>query len=308
MTRSLPGLVIAGAPKCGTGSLFTWLSTHPGVCASQAKETYYLMDRDSALFAPKSNIHEHGVEGYAQLFAHCRDGALCMEATPDYLYQKGAPHFLAGLDQPPLVLFSLRKPSERTYSAYRFFQGNLAVLPKEMTFTDYVRRLRAGESFPGRLGSLVAGALEHSAYASHCLRWAKILGREHLRFIIFEDMVRDPGQALIRLCPELGLDPAPFSDFDFAPHNVSIRVRSQFLHRWRNRVAEMLPSGRYRRMTSRVYRFLNHDPRPHGRSKADIQTLRELDEFFLPDTGQLAEAFGLDLRAWATPPGDQGLD
>jgi len=40
----LPNLVIAGAPRCGTTSLFSWLKDHPQVGAATVKETFYLMD------------------------------------------------------------------------------------------------------------------------------------------------------------------------------------------------------------------------------------------------------------------------
>jgi hypothetical protein len=46
---SLPNLVIAGAPKCGTSSLFYWLADHPQACGSTVKETFYLMDEEHPL-------------------------------------------------------------------------------------------------------------------------------------------------------------------------------------------------------------------------------------------------------------------
>ena len=45
---TFPNLVIAGAPRCGTSSLFRWLADHPNVCTSAATETRYLLDADSA--------------------------------------------------------------------------------------------------------------------------------------------------------------------------------------------------------------------------------------------------------------------
>jgi len=44
--KIFPNLVIAGAPKSGTSSLFFWLAAHPEVCGSQKKETYFLADKD----------------------------------------------------------------------------------------------------------------------------------------------------------------------------------------------------------------------------------------------------------------------
>ncbi|MCP5333794.1 MAG: hypothetical protein H7A13_10650, partial [Pseudomonadales bacterium] len=51
----LPNLIIAGAPKCGTTSLFDYLVQHPQVGGSSVKETCYVMDRGYPLFKAQSN-------------------------------------------------------------------------------------------------------------------------------------------------------------------------------------------------------------------------------------------------------------
>ena len=42
-------IFIAGAPKCGTSSLFNWFSTHPEICSSKNKEPFYFIDEKSPL-------------------------------------------------------------------------------------------------------------------------------------------------------------------------------------------------------------------------------------------------------------------
>ena len=37
----LPNLIIAGTPKSGTSSIFTYLRAHPSVCGSKIKETAF---------------------------------------------------------------------------------------------------------------------------------------------------------------------------------------------------------------------------------------------------------------------------
>jgi hypothetical protein len=64
----LPNLIIGGAPKCGTSSLFQWLADHPEVCGSRVKEIFYLMDRDHPLLKAESNFHNHGLCGYESYF------------------------------------------------------------------------------------------------------------------------------------------------------------------------------------------------------------------------------------------------
>ena len=162
---TLPTTVIAGAPKCGTSSLFTWLVDHPEVCGSRFKETRYFLDPDHALLDRRSNYHEHGMAGYSSHFRQC-DGAgakVVLEATPHYLYQRTALEALSTLDPLPTVLFLLRKPSDRTYSEYQFARNNRAVIDRGVTFREFVGMVRREEAFlTGRrqLGLLpmIAGA------------------------------------------------------------------------------------------------------------------------------------------------------
>ena len=92
----LPNVVIAGAPKCGTTSLFAWLADHPDVCGSNVKEARYFLDPDDPLFDEISNFRDHGLAGYEAYFTDCeeRKAQVVLEATPVYLYQQTAPEGL----------------------------------------------------------------------------------------------------------------------------------------------------------------------------------------------------------------------
>lgn len=118
-SRYLPDVVIAGAPKCGSSSLFFWLAAHPSICASRKKETHFLRDRVTK-HNKDLNLHEHGLEAYPDLFPHCEKGTLRTEATPAYLYDETPKRILAQADPPPSILFILREPADRLLSSYRF--------------------------------------------------------------------------------------------------------------------------------------------------------------------------------------------
>ncbi|BBD09267.1 sulfotransferase domain-containing protein [Desulfovibrio ferrophilus] len=295
---TLPGIVIAGAPKCATTSLFRWLSDHPEICPSLTKETCYLVDRESPLL-PGENVHTHGIEGYAGLFAHCPPGSVGMEATPDYIDQITPPWVLASLDPRPLVVFVLRDPAVRLLSAYKFYAGHKAALPAGMGFAAYAEALLAGRTFGGRLGPLVSGTLAAGHYALHLQRWAGVMGREALSIHSFEAMVRDPSAFMNGLCQKLGLDPSPFGPkYDFLAKNMSYGVRSKVLHRLRNTVADRLPEGFYRRLTSRVYRWLNYDPGGYRLTDEDRRALKRVATHYAPGNRELGKLFDLDVSDW----------
>ena len=64
----LPNLVIAGAPKSGTSSVFRWLADHPQVLGSSVKETYYFVDPGSHMCDPGRHFLTGGIGGYRGFF------------------------------------------------------------------------------------------------------------------------------------------------------------------------------------------------------------------------------------------------
>ena len=76
--------IIAGGTKCGTTSLFQYLSVHPGICASLIKETRFFWEGEYELTKPKLN--GKNVKHYNDFFAAPNETKINLEATPDYLY------------------------------------------------------------------------------------------------------------------------------------------------------------------------------------------------------------------------------
>ena len=103
----LPNAIVAGAPKCGTSSLYFWLSAHPGVCPSPVKETFFFAD-DVNRFNREANILEHDLTAYGRYFEKCTHAAIRLEATAPYIYYEKALAHIPGLVSQPKVLFVLR--------------------------------------------------------------------------------------------------------------------------------------------------------------------------------------------------------
>ncbi|MGB0175878.1 MAG: hypothetical protein ACPF9D_01850, partial [Owenweeksia sp.] len=100
----LPNLIIGGAPKCGTSSMYFWLADHPEVCASRVKEPFYFVNEKNR-FNAGLNMNEHSLEEYSGLFSHCSsDAKYCFEATAQYLYFDSALESFKQLPEPPVVI------------------------------------------------------------------------------------------------------------------------------------------------------------------------------------------------------------
>lgn len=310
----LPDLVIAGAPKCGTSSLFRWLAAHPRVRGSSVKETNFLLDRGHPLLDPARNVHDQGLAGYASFFPDADEDSrpLLMEGTTHYLYAQTAPRVLGSLDSPPHVVFLLREPAERVYSSFRYTRNNLGVLRPEATFRDFVALGEGGDVravTDPRWGGKVEiwrSDVAYGRYAEHLARWAQVFPRERMHVFLAEDLWRDPRALLRRLAQRVGIDPAFYDGFAFARHNESYRVKNATLHRLARRAGAVLPRGMLHAVLRRGYMGVLANGRPE-RTDDDAAALRELRAAYAPHNARLAREWGLDLGAWDARPAARDL-
>ena len=296
--KVVPDLIIAGAPKCGSTSIFDWLSSHPEVCASSVKETYFLMDDAYPLVRKENNVHINGIEGYSNFFSHCSpNDKLLIEATPDYLYQETALDVLASLESPPNVLFILRKPSERVYSLYQFARNNVSSIPKNTGFREFIEAVMIYDDRSFLQGRrILQQSLRHSQYVEYLAQWIFRLNK-HVHVVLFEDMRDSPKEFMVSLASQFGLDSAYFEDFDFMVRNKTYAIKQQSLHKLKRRLSSFLPLGAYRQLLRAIYAMLNTQA-TLSKSADDVEVLENLDRYFVGFNRELENLLGIDLSAW----------
>lgn len=298
-----PTVVIAGAPKCGTSALFDYLADHPQICPASVKETYYLIDPGYPLFRAESNLAQQGAEGYAAFFRHCAgapETRAWLEATPDYLYQETALAHLSGLRPQPRIVFVLRRPADRIYSLYRFAQQNMAVLPPDLSFPAFLERVE--EDHPSLAGrDILRHAFDHSRYSTYLRRWLEAFESDRVKVLIFEEMIREPREALTQLSGWLGIGADFYEAYAFTKKNESVAVRHHGLHAMRRRLARALPGFLKPRVLRRTYDRLNVTRPPRGRSPEDQAALDALEPRFASEVEALAALTGLDFSRWQHP-------
>jgi len=297
---TLPNLVIAGAPKCGTTSLFAWLAAHPTVCGSNVKETKYLLDPGDPLFKNKSNYRDHGLAGYQSYFTACETAPapIVLEATPAYLYQHTAPSVLAGLTPVPRIIFVFRKPSERVYSHYQWLRNNKIVLDSALTLRDFVE---LGKSRDPRLPVLSYTSVAQSRYVDYLDRWTTRFPRSHLLAFLFEDLRRDPRSFMRDVAERLSIDPSFYDSYDFPQENVTFEIRNRWIHRRRKSLGRRLrPRERdaLKRVAEKTYSRINVKSASGSRKGEDSDVLLELERGFLPYNRRLADELQLDISPW----------
>lgn len=106
----LPSLVILGAMKCGTSSLYRYISSHPNVVPSSIKETDFFKTDDD---------FNKGLDWYKSLFTG--NGNFAFEASPNYTKQHiypGVPARMHSVLPKTKLIYVLRDPIERAVSHY----------------------------------------------------------------------------------------------------------------------------------------------------------------------------------------------
>jgi hypothetical protein len=213
--RTLPDIVILGAQRGGTTSLFDWLAGHPSVAPSTTKEVHYF-DR----------FYGNGERWYRAHFPLRVSSRLAMEATPYLLFSPLAPERVAA-DLPGSTRFIvlLREPVQRAISQYWHSrrihaedQPLAAALALEEDRLAGQREiiLAGGESFAFRNFSYKA----RGRYAEQLRRWFDVIDRQRFLVMESEELFRDAGGPA-RVLEWLGLSPrhAPFPASNDAPRD-----------------------------------------------------------------------------------------
>ena len=301
MSRLQPSLVIAGAPRCGTTSLFRWLADHPQIGSSSVKETFFLMD-DGVTVKNRGRYLQQGLDGYAAFFQHLDPlPAQLMEATPGYLYQQTALRVFAEELTETKLLFVLRRPADRLLSTYRYFATNWAELDRdEVDFFRYVEWTKRGDD---RLkhSSFLQHGFDHGFYAKWLQPWFDRCGAERIRVLVFESWRQDRVQGMRELADWLKVDANFYDDYGYPKENEAYAVRRAGLQKINRHVREWIPEGGLRRLLKRLYRKTNTRAGRESTSDRDLETLRQLDADYAADAGRLRDQFGLDVAPWEQP-------
>jgi len=208
----LPGLIIPGAMKAGTTSLFAHLAGHPQLVPAAGKETHYF------------DWHtRRGPAWYARQFRR-RPGLLAFEATPYYMFEPRVPRLVRELVPDVKLVFLLRDPVDRAFSHYhnnrRLGREPLgfeeALAAEEERLAGEEERMFADPTYvsePHRLYSYCGRGL----YAMQIERWLRHFPAAQMRFVDARRLFADPRGVLADVLAFLGLD--PWEPADCQPRN-----------------------------------------------------------------------------------------
>lgn len=286
--RNFPNLIIAGAPKSGSSSLFFWLAAHPEVCASKVKETYFLSDRIRQ-HNKNLNLKEHGWDAYSSFFSHCSgQEKYRLEATPSYIYDKTPIEYLSRKELNAKIVFILRKPGDRLYSHWRFNRYRMKHF--DLTFEQYLDYENFG---PANM----ANYIERSRYVKFLEPWLEAFGRDCILVYQFEKLKNDPKEFMTTMARDLGIATEYYNDYDFFQRNETVAIGNKKLHKWGLKLEPYVPQF-LQELLIPVYLRLNSKKAP-AISEKDQSLKNEANKWFTDDNIKLEQLFPqIDLSLW----------
>jgi hypothetical protein len=209
--RLLPDVVIIGAQRCGTTTLFHTLARHPQIAASTTKEVHFF-----------DNNYQRGQLWYRAHFPTVferrwreRSGRplLACEASPYYLFHPHAPARLKALLPHARLIVILRNPVERAYSHYHHsvrrgyeqLPFDEAVDREEERLAGEVDRMLADPgyfSFPHQRRSYC----NRGIYVDQLEAWCRLFPRDQLLILHLPDLTRAPALTWSRVFGFLNIE------------------------------------------------------------------------------------------------------
>lgn len=297
MTLHRPDFFIAGAPKCGTTALATWLSAHPRIFMPAHKEPFFFGD---------DLTHRHGRmsrSDYRALFEPARPDQLAGEASTWSLWSRSAAGEIRRELPDARIIIMLRNPVDTMASLHAEM-----VWEAEEDVTDFATAVDLDEArgegmaLPAGVGRPETVRYRTAAeYAPQVARYLEAFPAEQLHVIVFDDLRADAAAVYRDAVRFLGLDPDP--GVRLRPRNANKVVRSRWIQRlllappWP--LSRAMPTFRRMPAMHRLRGFaLRLNSREQPRPRMDPALRRRLTDQLRPGVERLERLIGRDLSAW----------
>src|SRR3569833_500177 len=301
--RPRPDFFIAGAPKCGTTSLWNYLRAQPAVFMPDNKEPIYFCSDLPA------DLRVRTLAEYEALFSSAPPHALTGEASVFYLYSSVAISQIMAHNVNAKIIVMLRNPLEAARSMHAFRRNNHLedVGDFERAWRLQQSRLE-GRHLPRRWPyPLLLQYGAQNSYAPQVRRLLEHVPRKQCLFLLFEEFFADPARQFARVLEFLGLPPDS-ARTAFPVVNQTVGVRSLSVDRLLRHPPPALLALRHAAHAfgfhpMRALRRLN---RAAGQRPPLRDSFRaELEEYFSVDVAELEQLLGR--RLWpalqsAAPP------
>lgn len=261
-------MIIIGAMKSGTTSLYSYLAPHPEICPCRTKETEFF-----------SRHEAHGIHAgrYQDLWDFDPSKhRYVLEASTGYTkfpLESGVPGRIWDYGIRPRFLYILRDPFERIESHFntgRFNPGwNRSILNDHLlNVSDYYLQIRQYEEF---------------------------FPRDSILLLDFQHLKQDPRLVLQEIYRFLGLE-------EYFPKDFERRNRTEYPTRWEYLYRKVITGAGLNRMIpsglKTAGRKMTEGAKPVRRRKLDTREREIVFQRLKEGMRSLKEEYGFDTGAW----------
>ncbi|MCK5115975.1 MAG: sulfotransferase [Candidatus Aegiribacteria sp.] len=262
-------VIIIGAMKSGTTSLYSYLAQHPGLCECRIKEPEYF-----------SRYQSHGIEekNYEELWdfddtlhRYALDGST---GYTKYPMEKGVPERISKYGIDPMFIYILRDPFERIESHYnsgRFnTEWNHSIVDEHLiNVSNYYLQLQ-------------------------CFR--QFFSRDRFLLLDFKRMKTDPEKVLERIYDFLHLDHSFFPDSYYRKNETEYRTRLELLYGKlirTTRISRIIPES-----LKKLGRRICNRATPVRRRLLTEEERKTVFDALEGDMIKLRDEYGFDVGMW----------
>lgn len=236
----LPNLFVPGAAKSGTSSLHDYLSQHPDIFMSKAKEPHFFSNTINF-----QDDHAMKLQEYAQLFAGAEKNKYRGESSTGYMVFPQVTERIQQTVSNPRFIFVLRNPIDRAYSHYWWLRGRgyetrsfRQALQADMhELPDPENRVKG---FGGYYYYFAFGQ-----YGTYLRPFIEVFGRNNIAIITTEQMKSNPLDILNSCFTFLGLD--TLDTISFTKTNETIVYSQANLFKFFNSVGSQTTFSKFLR-------------------------------------------------------------
>lgn len=249
-------VIIGGAPKTGTSSVFKYLSDHPDINPSKVKETGYFLDDNTPSF-----------ESYKQQFTFSDTDKIFLEASTAYLgsSKNVSTKIREILSDNVNIIFILRNPIERLYS-YFWYRKSISKGFEYNNFRAFISAsidFENGKYIPANRSHIYdLSAMSRGKYYDYLSPYIDLFGKEKIFILSYEDLLKSPFLFIENICQLIGLDNSFYKNYDFRRFNETMLFHSRYLHYFANTINSkyevfLRKNDKIKSMLKTVYKKLN---------------------------------------------------
>ena len=299
-SRPIPNFFLVGAPRCGTTSVYSYLSNHPDVFMPYQKEPMFF-GADMTKTPNEFMVLEE--EKYLRLFRRSGNYRVRGEASVMYLYSKTAAEEIHRFNPAARIIIMLRNPVDVVYSYHgQLHWGGYEDIPDFEEALAAEPDRRAGRRIPRH--ALVPEALRYSEigmFGEQVERYLRVFPRNQVKIVMHEDLAGNPETTYFSILDFLGIDHIPAKSYDCKnPHK---EPRSITVSAWCQRppavlrpFVRIIPQPLRKFILAHIHVYLNTRYLPRPEMRPELR--QRMIDFYAEDIQKLSSLIKRDLSDW----------